>query len=226
MSLGHSALKQNPLFTTHIEQAQTRLRTQALPDSPTLMPKTRTTSERDVLRDEFIACHMELLAHKNDVMEAEAGQSCKAAIDTMRASLVSSFICGIFSIFANLLLHVCKTTLESIMDHMTNHPPGGWDLDNCEDIANWAKTICTLEPSKSSRKLLLDLKTMSAKITAISEPIEFDDEARKHEEDASKKEAPPVKYEKVPSQIRVKPRVTVPVCVEDLVELVANKIKV
>ena len=56
------------------------------------MPKTRTASERDVLRDEFIACHMELLVHKNDVMEAEAGQSHKAAIDTMQASLVSSFM--------------------------------------------------------------------------------------------------------------------------------------
>ena len=64
MSLGHSALKQNPLFTTHIEQAWTRLCTQALSDLPTLMPKTRTASECDVLRDEFVACHTELLAHK------------------------------------------------------------------------------------------------------------------------------------------------------------------
>ena len=190
------------------------------------MPKTRTTSERDVLRDEFVACHTELLVHKNNVMEAEAGQSRKAAIDTMQASLVSLFIHGIFSIFANLSLRVCKTTLESIVDCMTNYPPGGWDLDECEDIADWAKTICTLEPSKSSHKLLLDLKTLSTKITAISEPIEFDDEASEHEEDASEKEAPPVKHEKVPSQIHIKPRVTVPVHVEDLVELVANEVKV
>ena len=123
----------------------------------------------------------------------------------MQASLVSSFIRGIFSIFANLSLHVCKTTLESIVDHMMNYPPGGWDLDDCKDVADWAKTICTLEPSKSSCKLLLDLKTLSTKITAISEPIEFDDEASEHEEDASEKEAPPVKYEKVLSQIRIKP---------------------
>ena len=175
------------------------------------MPKTHTTSERDVLRDEFVACHTELLAHKNDVMDAEAGQSRKAAIDTMQASLVSSFIRGNLSIFANLSLHVCKTTLESIVDRMTNYPPGGWDLDDCKDVADWAKMIRTLEPSKSSRQLLLDLKTLSAKITAISEPIEFDDEASEHKEEASEKEAPPVKYEKVPSQIRIKPRAIVPV---------------
>ena len=52
---------------------------------------------------------------------------------------------------------------------------------------------------------------MSAKITAISEPIEFDDEASEHKEEANEKEAPPVQYEKVPSQIRVKPRAIVPV---------------
>ena len=67
---------------------------------------------------------------------------------------------------------------------------------------------------------------LSTKITAISEPIKFDDEASEREEDASEKEAPPVKYEKVPSQIRVKPQVTVPVHAEDLVELVANEVKV
>ena len=85
-----------------------------------------------------------------------------------------------------------------------NFPFGWWDLDDCEDIADWAKTIHTLKPSKSSCKLLLDLKMLSAEITAISELIEFNDEASKHKEDASKKEVPPVKYEKVPSQIYVK----------------------
>ena len=169
------------------------------------MPKTCTASKHDILKDEFITCHTELLAHKNDVTEAEAGQSRKAAIDTMQSSLVSSFICGSFSIFTNLSLHVCKMTLESIMDCMTNYPPGGWDLDDCKDIANWVKTIHTLEPSKSSHKLLLDLKMFSTKITAISKLIKFNDEASKHKEDASKKEAPPVKYEKVLSQIHIKP---------------------
>ena len=80
---GQSALNHNPLFTTHIKQAKTQLCTQTLPNSPPPMPKTHTASEHDAVRDEFVACHKELLAQKSDVMEAEAGQACKAAIDTM-----------------------------------------------------------------------------------------------------------------------------------------------
>ena len=93
MSLDHSTLNQNPLFTAHIEQAKTWLCNQALPDPPTLMPKTHTTSKHDAVKEEFVACHKELEESKDAVLAADAGQPHKAALDNMLSIMVNLFHC-------------------------------------------------------------------------------------------------------------------------------------
>ena len=95
MSLGKPALNQHSLFTTHIKQAKAKLHTQAPPDysNPVApMPKTCTTSECDVVKDEFMACHKELEENKDAILAADAGQPHKAALDDMLSTMVTPFI--------------------------------------------------------------------------------------------------------------------------------------
>lgn len=64
-----------------------------------------------------------------------------------------------------------------ILDRMLAFPTGGWDIAGFEDLGDWAKSIKdTLEPSKSLRKIVVDLKSLSARIEVIAEPAEFEDE--------------------------------------------------
>jgi hypothetical protein len=84
-----------------------------------------------------------------------------------------------------------------ILDRMLILPTGGWDIADFEDLNDWAKSIKdALEPSKSLRKIVVDLKSLSARIEVIAEPAEFEDEISDgHDNDLPSKPATSAKVE-------------------------------
>jgi hypothetical protein len=76
---------------------------------------------------------------------------------------------------------------------MDGFPPGGWGIDDLEDVGDWTKELRMLDGSRSLRKLIMDLKSFSARITGACEPLQFDDEGTPG----------PVKPEPSPKSIRV-----------------------
>jgi hypothetical protein len=105
---------------------------------------------------------------------------------------------------------------------MAHFPPGGWGLEDLVDVSDWARQLQDLEGSRSARKIILDLKDLSARIARISIPLEFDEEASNAGED--EEAFVPVKAER--SSIRVRNRETVPVRADDLVGTIENDTKV
>jgi hypothetical protein len=63
---------------------------------------------------------------------------------------------------------------------MGNFPPGGWDLEDCEDFGDWSKEIASVPKSKTLREVVVGLRELSLKLVRVCEPIQFDDE---HEEE-------------------------------------------
>jgi hypothetical protein len=54
---------------------------------------------------------------------------------------------------------------------MAHFPPGGWGLEDLVDVSDWARQLQDLEGSRSARKIILDLKDLSARIARISIPL-------------------------------------------------------
>lgn len=89
--------------------------------------------------------------------------------------------------------------MDQILVRMHNFPTGGWDIDDFEDLSDWAASLRELEPTKSLRTIRMELKRLSARIEDVATPAENDDDFTEDEdvpsgvvEDRSK----PVKQEK------------------------------
>jgi hypothetical protein len=102
---------------------------------------------------------------------------------------------------------------------MNDFPSGCWDMSECEDIGDWTREFSNIDPSKSLRQICLSLKTLSALILSISEPLEPDEEGSEDGAESEDDEVEAVKAEDRTS-IRVKRKPAAPVPVESTPALV------
>lgn len=179
-----------PCTAPYCDPLPTTFRT-PLPLPPPIgsMPRATTNADRDLVWTDFLACYNALGSQKNDLISATSGTDRKNILDLMSASLAS---------------------LGPIVARMKKFPPGGWNSDDLEDIADWTKEIRRLDGSRTLREVVISLQTYSGILMDLFEPIQFDEEGsdKAQESDGSyeDEEAPNIKSETGGTSIHVMPR--------------------
>jgi len=87
---------------------------------------------------------------------------------------------------------------------MGQFPAGGWDLDDCDDLALWVPSIKAIPPTKSLQEVSRVLRTLASAIAYRLEPEEFEDEGS-DEDLVQVEDVPPVNTLTIKSRPKMEP---------------------
>jgi len=60
-------------------------------------------------------------------------------------------------------------------------PPGGWDVDHCDDLTTWLPSLALLPPSKTLQAAIRAVRNLSYSISLVVDPAEVEDEGSEDE---------------------------------------------
>ena len=105
-------------------------------------------------------------------------------------------------------VHFKGVSQEFVLLRMCMFPASGWDSDNLEDFSHWAKEIWSMPPNSTLREIVLSLKTFSAQLATLFEPLQMDEEGFDDSDNASLNDEDPDFEEREPGTgtIHVKTR--------------------
>jgi hypothetical protein len=128
------------------------------------MPRAPTQSDRAKVRGQFLNCYNEIRTQKDALLSATSGTDRRTAALAILDALQE---------------------LGLVLPRMRAFPAGGWDSDDLDDFSDWAKEIRSMPQNSTLREIVVSLKTFSAQLTTLFEPIQMDEEGSSGSENPS-----------------------------------------
>ena len=151
------------------------------------MPRAPTQSDHDNVHGQFMNCYNEIRTQKDALLAATSGT------DRRRAAL---------AILDSL------QELGLVLPRMRAFLAGRWDSNDLKDFSDWAKEIQSMQLNSTLREIIVSLKTFSAQLTTLFDPIQMDEEGLNDSDNASSHNDDSDFEEREPGtgSIRVQPR--------------------